>query len=344
MSAAVGPRLTGEESTSDEELVRWLTAGRQEALGALYSRYAPLIFSLAAQTLDQHAAEEIVQDVFLAVWRGAATFDPERGPFRPWVLQVAHTRILNELRRRSRRPRIEPDPDGLYLESLPDAAPEPAEAAWHEYRRSAVRSAVEALPPPQRQALGLAFFEELTHEQVAALLDLPLGTAKTRIRAALQKLRSQLAPLIAALALVSTVGALGIRYQSDQMALERYDRALQLVTASDLRPLRLEAAPGVPAEAHGTYRARPGAENAVLTLSHLPPVPEGRIYQGWVLSDGTWTSLGTAHPDAGGGTRLLLIAEGPELAVPPEAVQVTLEPLGGSPTPSGGVVIAWPVR
>ena len=118
------------EDCSDEELMCQLAAGAQEALGPLYSRYARLIFHLAVRTLDRPAAEEIVQDVFLAVWRRAATFDPARGAFRPWVLQIAHFRILNELRRRSRQPQLELDPDGLHLASLPDDSPEPAEATW----------------------------------------------------------------------------------------------------------------------------------------------------------------------------------------------------------------------
>lgn len=344
MGPAVRLMEETEDPATDEDLVRELATGGHEALGPLYSRYAPLIFGLAVRSLDRGAAEEIVQDVFLAVWHGAGTFDPARGPFRPWVLQVAHLRIANELRRRSRRPRLEPDPDGAHLGKVTDDAPEPAEAVVHEYRRTAVRSAVEALPAPQRQALGLAFFQDLTHEQVADRLDLPLGTAKTRIRAGLQKLRTHLAPLVTALAVIGAVGAAGIRYESDRVALERYDRALRVVTASDLQPLRLLAAPGVPDEAHGTYRARPGAETAVLTLSQLPPIPDDRTYQAWVLHGETWTSLGVGRPEVGGNTRLIFIAEGPELAVPPEAVQVTLEPTGGGRTSAGPVVIAWPAR
>src|SRR5947209_646393 len=105
---------------SDEELMAHLAAGRQEALAPLHSRYASLIFNLAAQTLDRAAAEEIAQDVFLVVWRKANTFDPARGAFRPWVLRIAHLRIINELRRRGRRPQVAPDPDGLRLVALPD--------------------------------------------------------------------------------------------------------------------------------------------------------------------------------------------------------------------------------
>jgi RNA polymerase sigma-70 factor (ECF subfamily) len=194
-----------QSDASDEELMRQLAAGAHEALGPLYHRYARLIFHLAAKTLDRPAAEEIVQEVFLAVWRQAVTFDPERGPFRPWVLQIAHYRILNELRWRRRQPQVEPDPEGLQVADLPDKSPEPAEAVWQEYRRSTLQAALAELSPPQRQALGLAFFEDLTHEHVASVLNLPLGTAKTRIRDGLQKLRSKLIPQMAALTLWDVV-------------------------------------------------------------------------------------------------------------------------------------------
>jgi len=334
--------MRSSRDSSDEELMRQVAAGSQEPLGALYRRYAPLIFNVAAQTLDRAAAEEIVQDAFLAVWRRAALFDPQRGTFRAWVLQIAHFRILNELRRRNRQPQLEPDPDGVRLAALPDRSPEPAEAAWREYRRSAVHAALDELPPPQREALGLALLRDLTHEQVAAELNLPLGTAKTRIRTGLQTLRGKLVPRAAALALVGVLALLGIRYRSEQVIRRRDDRALALLTTSDIESIRLAPAPGIPEETHGHYRGRPGADIAVLSLSSFPPAPAGQTYQGWVLRQGTWTSLGTAELDADGNARL--IAEGPEVATAPEAIQVTREPAGGSPVPRGTVMIRWPAR
>lgn len=177
---------------ADEELMRELAAGRQEALRTLYGRYGSMVLNMAARTLDRSAAEEIVQDVFLSVWRHAAVFTPERGAFRSWVTQIAHHRIVNELRRRSRRPNLEADPDGLLLASLPDISPELEELAWRELLRSAVRSALQELSPPQQEALDLAFFKDLTHAEVAAELRIPLGTAKSRIRVGLRKLRGRL--------------------------------------------------------------------------------------------------------------------------------------------------------
>ena len=183
--------MPSPHALSDEELMRQLAAGRQESLGRLHRRHAPLVFKKAAYSLDRSTAEEIVQDVFLAVWRNAGVFSPERGAFRPWVLRIAHFRILNELRRRRRLPRLEPDPDGLLLASLPDDAPEPEELAWRESLRPAMRSACQELPQSQQQAVDLAFFKDLSHREVAAELRIPLGTVKTRIRTGLRNLRDK---------------------------------------------------------------------------------------------------------------------------------------------------------
>jgi RNA polymerase sigma factor (sigma-70 family) len=331
-------RYTPGQETSDEALMRRLAAGQQDALAPLHGRYAPLIFNLAAQTLGQSAAEEIVQEVFLAVWRRAASFDPAQGPFRPWLLQLAHWRIHNELRGRGRRPQPVPDPDGLRLLTLPDPHPAPDETAWREYRRDTVRAAIEALPPPQRQALRLAFFEELTHEQIADFLGVPLGTTKYRIRAALSKLRVQLATIVAVV-LVGTLGAFGVRYHVQEEARQRDERALRLVTVSDLVPIHLPAAPGVPEETHGSYRSRPGSDMAVLSTSNLAPAPAGQTYRAWARINGQWVALGTVRPDATG--RAILIAEAPILATPPDAVQVTLEPRDNGTAPTGPPVISW---
>src|SRR5439155_23877841 len=132
---------------SDAELMHQVAAGSEEALGLLHRRFARLVFGLAVQTLDRAAAEDLVQEVFLAVWRNATTFDPERGSVRAWLLQIAHFRMLNELRRRSRQPAIEPDPEGHVLASVPARDPGPAEAAAEEHRRAAVHPAVDEPPP-----------------------------------------------------------------------------------------------------------------------------------------------------------------------------------------------------
>lgn len=192
---------------------------------------------------------------------------------------------------------------------------------------------------PQRAALDLAFRDDLTHEQVAAELGLPLGTATTRIRTGLQQLRSTLGPQWAALVALGLLVALGVRYGTERATQARLDRALAMVTASDSVNLRLGAAPATPGETHARYRSRAGAGIAVVTFSKLPPPPAGNVYQAWVRHGTTWTPLGTVLPDADGGARL--IAESPALDASPDGVQVTIEPRGGSAAPSGRVVVAW---
>lgn len=325
----------------DETLMEEVASGRAESVGPLYERYAPAIFGMATRALGRPAAEEIVQEVFLEVWRHAAKFDAKRGPFRPWLFQIAHYRIANELRRRSRRPHIEPDPEGERLAGLADPAPDPSEESWFAYRKEVLRSAVEQLPPPQRQALGLAFFQELPHDQIAAALNLPLGTAKSRIRAGLRSLRVRLSPMAATLLVLALVTAAGLVVESRRSEL-RDERALAMLTSSESVALHLSPVAGVSPATHGNYRFQPGSPIAVITFSHFPDAPAGFVYQAWVRHGNRWISLGTATPDREGHARL--IAEDPALAAPPEAVRVTLEKSGGSREPTGRDLIVFPAR
>jgi RNA polymerase sigma-70 factor (ECF subfamily) len=327
------------KDASDAELMRDVARGSEEAVVTLHHRYAGAILGVALQSLDRATAEDIVQDVFLAVWRNAAKFDPERGTVRAWVLQIAHFRVLNELRRRSRQAPIEPDVDGHLLAALPAHEPDPAHAVAAEHRRATLRAAMNELPAAQREALDMAFFDDLTHAQIAAELDLPLGTTKTRIRAGLEKLRGKLGPQWATLITLGVLIALGVRYRAEQVALDRYDRALSMITASDSVNVRLAPAAGMPAEAHARYRGRPGAAIAVVTFSKFPPASASETYQVWARYGSTWISLGTVAPDASGSARL--IVENGALTAPPEALEVTLEPRGGSATPGGRVAASW---
>ena len=126
------------QSVADEELVRQLAMGLDEALASLQQRYGSLLASLASRRLDRPSAEEIVQDVFLTVWQHSPRFDPSRGSFRSWVFQIAHRRIMNELRRRRCRPQLEADPRGGLLDGLVDGAPGVAEQVAVDERRLAV--------------------------------------------------------------------------------------------------------------------------------------------------------------------------------------------------------------
>ncbi len=331
---------TGPEGT-DEELLLALAAGDDRALGPLYRRYVPTVFKIASEALGRDAAEDIVQEVFASVWKNAGTFDPARGPVRPWIVQIARSRVLNELRRRSRKPESGEEGDASVLQELPDGASPPDQAVWEEYRRSAIQKAIGSLAPPQRQALSLAFFEELTHEQVADTLKVPLGTTKTRIRSGLQQLRIALAAMAAVL--VAIVAArFGLQYSAGQARQARTEAALRMVTASDTQVLRLTATPNAPPAAHANYRTRPGASNAVLTFSDLPPPPSGKAYQAWVQREGKWISLGQDVPDASG--RGLIVYEERAPLASPQALQLTLEPEGGSASPTGPPLISWPGR
>jgi hypothetical protein len=189
----------------------------------------------------------------------------------------------------------------------------------------------------------MAFLEDMTQEQVAHALDVPLGTAKTRIRSGLQILRTNLAPMAASL-LGLGLAVVGFRYVQTQVALDRDERALTLVTTSDLAPFRLTPAATVtaaqlPASAHANYRARPGTSLAVLTAEELPTLPAGRAYQAWVRHGQTWTAIGMLQPDAEGTARL--IADHEVLATPPDAVEITVEQGSGSQAPSDTVLLAW---
>src|SRR5262249_27159153 len=235
-------------------------------------------------------------------------------------------RIANELRRRRRRPQTVADPDGDHLNSVPDPAPHQSEEAWVTYKRTALMRALEELPPPQRQALGLAYFAELSHEQIAKILELPLGTAKSRVRAGLRNLRVLLAPLALVLVTMALLAGLALRLRGERQRVAQSDRALTMLTASDSLSLRLAATPGAPDATHAVYRYRPGGAIAVLTLSHFPQSPPGRVYQGWARINGRWNSLGTAAADSSGRARL--VAEAAVLGTKPEEICVTVEPEG----------------
>ena len=194
------PRLSDMKAVdirceADEELVRRVSTGCHQALVPLEERYGSILTRLVARQLDRASAEEIVQDVFVSVWRHAGDFDARRGGFRAWLFQIARRRIINELRRRRSRPSLEPDPEGALLDALRDTAPDLDEQVAGAERSCTVRSALRVLSRPQREAVAMAFLQELTHEEVSNVLRVPLGTTKTRIRTGLRKLRVELTSL-----------------------------------------------------------------------------------------------------------------------------------------------------
>ena len=180
-------------------MVRRLKARDEHALQELYDALAPWVLGLAYRILhDEDAAEEVVGDVFVKVWRHVHKHDPSRGPLVPWILSIARNRALDELRRRQRWWR-KADRWGRAqgAEAGEEVAnPGPHEAAvpgWPLHRE--VHAALATLPDDLRRVVTLAYFEGLSHSQIARRLQQPLGTVKTRLRAAHHKLADQLAHL-----------------------------------------------------------------------------------------------------------------------------------------------------
>src|SRR5688572_17952154 len=171
-------------STVPPSLLRRIVDGDPRALGELYDVLAPLVHGLALRILrDRRDAEDVVQEAFVQAWQQAARYDPARGNVAAWLCTIARTRALDRLRRRTAR-----------REDPGDSFEHGADAPRAE-ETLAVRKALESLPPDQRRALELAYYEGLTHTEIAARLDEPLGTIKTRIRTAMIRLRQTLAPV-----------------------------------------------------------------------------------------------------------------------------------------------------
>jgi len=175
----------------DEELVVFVARNESWALAELYDRYARLVFSLALKVLnDRASAEEMVQEVFTKVWRGARDYAPERGKFSSWLIGITHHQCIDELRRRRVRPVAESTDDTPLLELAGDD--DPAEAAAYSFEQARVRRALAQIPVEQRTVIELAFFEGLTHQEIANRCREPLGTVKTRVRLGMQKLKDLL--------------------------------------------------------------------------------------------------------------------------------------------------------
>ncbi len=179
----------GDRRADEAALLARIRDRDERAIEELYARYSGGLYALAQQvTRSDRSAQDVVQEVFVAVWKDAARFDPARGSLGAWLYSLARHKAIDHVRREMvvRRHVAEAD---LSLEEAPDDV---AREAWLNMRRERVRAAVAELPDPQREAVELAFFSGLTHVEVAERLGIPLGTAKTRIRTALMRLRDRL--------------------------------------------------------------------------------------------------------------------------------------------------------
>ena len=179
---------------SDEALVERVRRYHDvTAFSVLYDRYARSVYVLAVTALDRAEAEEIVQEVFLRLWRKAHQFQPERGPFGAWFMTIARHHVWDVLRRLHREPSLAAEViDELLMKSSISAA-NVEEEAWSQEVGEAVLHALQGLPAEQRRALVLADFGGLSQSSIAQHLGWPLGTVKKRIRLGLQKLRTALA-------------------------------------------------------------------------------------------------------------------------------------------------------
>lgn len=172
---------------SDEALVALVARGDEPALAELYDRVGRIAFGLAFRVLrDQRLAEDAVQEAFLAVWRGAATFQAERAKARSWVLMLVHRRAVDIVRREERRPSATgEEPVGAATASAEDEA-------WLGLERTRIQDALGRLPDAQREALELAYYGGLSQSELAERLGQPLGTIKSRMFTGLTRMRELL--------------------------------------------------------------------------------------------------------------------------------------------------------
>ena len=178
------------EGRDDRELLQAIARQDADALVALFDRYNRLAFGLAYRILgDAFAAEEVVQDAFMSIWRNAASYDLARGTVRTWLLTIVRNRAIDQLRGRFGRSQSD-----VALDTVAPllAASDLWDDVLVEIQAMDVRAALGALPEEQRVAIELAYFEGLTHVEIAERLGIPLGTVKSRLRLGLQKLHDLL--------------------------------------------------------------------------------------------------------------------------------------------------------
>ncbi len=178
----------------DASLVALVMQRDGAALEVIYDRYARACYSLSRRIVnDDTLAHDVVQEVFLALWRGAGRYDATRGGFSTWLLSLTHHKAVDLVRREENLRKRRTTMDVLDLRE--SDAPGVHEEAWSSLRQERVRVALRTLPDPQREALSLAYFGGYTQREIAGLTATPLGTVKTRMLAGMRRMRDQLAGL-----------------------------------------------------------------------------------------------------------------------------------------------------
>ena len=180
-------RATSTVVSSDAMLVSAIRSGDEQAMAQLYERYSAIVYSVALRVLgDAGVAEDILQEVFMRLWRSPDTFDATRGSLPGWLAVITRNRAIDSLRKR----RPEADITDVVVSIEPDIVG----AADSSRALEKIRGALGGMPLPQRAALEMAFFEGLSHTEIAEKTGEPLGTIKTRIRAGLLTLRKAFNP------------------------------------------------------------------------------------------------------------------------------------------------------
>jgi RNA polymerase sigma-70 factor, ECF subfamily len=172
---------------ADEDLISLVEEADAEAFATLYDRHSRAAFSLAYRMMgERQASEDLTQDAFLKVWRGASSYRADRGSVRTWILSIVHNRGIDQIRSQASRRRTQDKVEA----SAPRSQPSEAFAeAWRNSQRDQVREALNTLPSEQLKILELAYFSGYTHVEISDLLGLPLGTVKGRMRLGLKKIR-----------------------------------------------------------------------------------------------------------------------------------------------------------
>jgi RNA polymerase sigma factor (sigma-70 family) len=184
-------RGKADQGLHDAQLMALVAQRDAGALEALYERYAKVAYSLARRILtDEALAHDVVQEVFLSLWRDAERFDAQRGTVGTYLLSMTHHRAVDVVRREENLRKRRTSDDALEFEPDPTAGVE--DAVETRERRAEVRAALKELPPAQREALTLAYFGGYTQREVASLVGVPLGTVKTRMATGMRRLKERL--------------------------------------------------------------------------------------------------------------------------------------------------------
>jgi RNA polymerase sigma-70 factor, ECF subfamily len=189
-SAPRSSKVSRIHEANDLALIAAIGAGDSNALEHLYDRYGSVVYRLALRMLkNRELAEDVVQEVFWRVWRRSASFANERGRVTQWLFGIAHNLCIDELRRMRARPApVYEDVEHPLIQQLIDEQTDVPAAAWTTEQRRVITEAMRELPAAQRQAIALAYFGGMSHQEIATKLNRPLGTIKTRVRLGLHKL------------------------------------------------------------------------------------------------------------------------------------------------------------